>query len=136
MTQKISISITTGHDTGNTLNVNLLGDVPGLDDFLLVTDSHKTSSSRLPSVLLHPIVDGVILDQAQELPHHLVLDGLVGDGDHVADEPPDAVLDPSHGLDQLRLLVDPLPEHLELAHLQQVSQVEDVGDLWLLQNFL
>ena len=45
------------------------------------------------------------------------------------DKPPDAVLEPSHGLDQLRLLVDPLPEHLELAHLQQVRQVQDVGDL-------
>ena len=44
-------------------------------------------------------------------------------------EPPDAILEPSHGLDQLRLLVDPLPEHLELAHLQQVRQVQDVGDL-------
>ena len=45
------------------------------------------------------------------------------------DEPPDAVLEPSHGLDQLRLLVDPLPEHLELAHLQQVRQVQDLGYL-------
>ena len=51
-----------------------------------------------------------------------------GNGKYL-DEPPDAVLEPCHGLDQLRLLVDPLPEHLELAHLQQVSQVQDVGDL-------
>ena len=111
------ISITTGHNTSNTLNVNLLRDIPGLDDLFLVTDSHKSSASRLPSVLLHPVVDGVLLDQPQQLPHHLVLDGLVSDGDHVTNKPPDAVLEPSHSLDQLSLLVDPLPEHLELTHL-------------------
>ena len=65
--------VTTGHNTGNTLNVNLLCNVPGLDDLLLVADSHKPVLASLPAVLLHPVVDRLVLDQPQQLPHHLIL---------------------------------------------------------------
>merc|ERR1719328_873331 len=75
-----------------------------------------------PSVLLHPELDGILLNKPQQLAHHLVLDGLVGDTDHMTHEPPDAVLEPSHRLDQFSLAVDLFPEHLELTHLQQISK--------------
>ena len=47
---------------------------------------------------------------------------LVGDGDDVADELPDGVVEPGHAPGQVAQRVDLRPEGLELAHLQQVGQ--------------
>ena len=109
------------HDAGNRVHINLFSDVPRLDDLLLVAHGQVSTIRGLPAVLLHPELDGVLLDQPQQLANHLVLDGLVGDADHVTHEPPDAVLKPSHGLHEVSLAVNLFPEHLELTHLQQVG---------------
>ena len=45
------------------------------------------------------------------------------------DEPANGVLEAGYRLDEVSLGVDTLPEHLELAHLQQVRQVQDLGYL-------
>ena len=123
------ILIAAGHDASYTLDVNILRDVSRLDDLLLVTHGHKSSVRCLPAILLHPELHSILLDKPQQLAHHLVLDGLVGDADHVTHKPSDAVLEPGHGLDEVSLAVDLLPKDFELTHLQQVGKVQDIGDL-------
>ena len=52
-----------GHDAGHGLKVNLLGDVAGLDDLLLVGEGHQATRSQLPAVLVRPDLhrkDGVL----------------------------------------------------------------------------
>ena len=68
--------VTTGHNTGNTLNVNFLSNISGLDDLLLVADGHKPVLASLPAVLLHPVVDRGVLDEPQKFPDHPHLDRL------------------------------------------------------------
>lgn len=80
--------VAAGHDAGHALNVNLLSDIPGLDDLLLAAHSDQPVTSCLPAVLLQPVGHAGLLHEAQQLPQHPLLNGLVGDADHVADKPP------------------------------------------------
>ena len=121
--------VAAGHDTGHTLYINLLSDIPCLDDLFLAADSHQPIPLSRPAVLLQPVGHTGLLHQAQQLPQHPLLYGLVGDADHMTDKPPYRILKSLDRLDELTLVVNLLPEYLELTHLQQVCQVQDVLDL-------
>ena len=76
------------HDAGYALNIDLLSDIPGLDDLLLAGNSDNPVSPSLPSVLLKPVGNAGLLHETQQLPQDRLLYGLVGDADDMADKPP------------------------------------------------
>jgi hypothetical protein len=43
-----------GHDTGDRLQIDLLGDVAGLDDLLLAGEAHQPVLPHLPTILISP----------------------------------------------------------------------------------
>ena len=84
-------SVARGHDGGYRVHINLLRDVPRLDDLLLAGYRHEVvrahlgqaklleqsrKRTNLPAVELYPSANGVLLDQAQKFTQHRFLNGL------------------------------------------------------------
>lgn len=84
-----------GHQTAQTLEVNLLGDVFGLDGLLLLDDGDDFALKH-PIVLLHPLLELLVVDVAEKLRQVDFVDGLEGGADDVADEFPHRVLKLNH----------------------------------------
>merc|ERR1719367_1888153 len=112
-------SIAAGHNACNTIDIDLLGNVAGLDDFLLAAHRHQSFLPDLPPVLLHPTRHAALLYKSKQFSEYPLLDRLIGDADDVANKLSYGIFKPHHRGGQLRLAVDLLPENLELAHLQQ-----------------
>merc|ERR1719220_118974 len=131
-------SIARGHDTRDRVHVNLLGDLLRLDLLVLSGDEHvaRRLCRLLPPVLVDPLVDGVLVYESKLLAERLFKDVLVRDGDDVADELPDAVLEARHASDEVSHGVNLVPKRLELTLFQQVREVLDVDDDELLEVLL
>ena len=61
-----------GHDSGDGFEIDLFGDLLRLDVFLLVGDEDVAGLRHLPPVLVDPLVDRVLFNQAQELVQHFL----------------------------------------------------------------
>ena len=51
---EVSSLVARGHDAGDRLQIDLLGDVAGLDDLLLAGEADQTVLPHLPPVLISP----------------------------------------------------------------------------------
>merc|ERR1719234_1392326 len=129
-------SVARGHDGGYGVHINLLSDVPRLDDLLLAGYCHQVVSAHLPAIQFYPGADSILLNQTQKLTQNRFLNCLIGDANDVANKLPDRVFKAFNTGHQVRLSMDLLPENLELAHLQQVGQVEQRLNLRLVQHLL
>lgn len=81
-----------GHQAAETLEINLLRDVLGLDGVFLLVNGHHLALND-PGVLLHPLHQLLIVDVAEKLREISFVDGLEGGADDVADELANRVLE-------------------------------------------
>merc|ERR1719282_597127 len=129
-------SVAWGHYGGNRVHVDLLCNIPRLDDLFLARDSHEVVRAHLPSVHLDPRANSVLLNQTEQLAQNRLLNSLVGDANDVANKLSDRIFKALYTGHQVCLSVNLLPEHLELTHLQQISKVKQSLHLGFVKNLL